>query len=194
MPRPFIAEHMTADLYVLHNNQAWPVRSRPEKSPPGPVQARKITAGAGPGDIRPSRAMAPRPGHRRPTRRPSRLRTLVFRGLRYRGNQKDNPPCLSPVPKPNEYMAVTDASKEAIWLRALLTEISEKPNPRNEKSDPKCSKPQLIQIDNNGPLELSKNARYHDRTRHIDIKHHFIREAVERGDILLDQRKTRQIS
>ena len=29
--------------------------------------------------------------------------------------------------------------------------------------------------------------RYHDRTKHIDIKHNFIREAVERGGILLER-------
>ena len=70
-----------------------------------------------------------------------------------------------------EYMAVTDASKEAIWLRRLYEEI--RPNPQTRPN------PQCIFVDNNGAIELAKNQRQNDRSKHIDIKHHFIREAVE---------------
>ena len=50
----------------------------------------------------------------------------------------------------------------------------------------KKKKKKKKKIDNNGALELSKNAKHHDLTKHIDIRHHFIREAIERKEILLE--------
>ena len=32
---------------------------------------------------------------------------------------------------------------------------------------------------------MSKNPKYHGRTKHIDVKHHFIRDKVENGELLL---------
>ena len=74
-----------------------------------------------------------------------------------------------------EYMAVTDASKEGIWLRSLYSEIKL----WNPSQQPQQPQPQLILVDNNGAIELAKNPKHHDRTKHIDIRHHFIREAIE---------------
>jgi hypothetical protein len=43
-----------------------------------------------------------------------------------------------------------------------------------------------LKCDNNGAIALARDDRYHARTKHIDIRYHFIRERVENGDILLD--------
>jgi hypothetical protein len=43
--------------------------------------------------------------------------------------------------------------------------------------------PQIIYIDNNSAMDLAKNPKHHGRTKHIDVKYHFIREAIERGQI-----------
>ena len=75
-----------------------------------------------------------------------------------------------------EYMAVTDASKEGIWLRRLYNEIKLW-NPTLHSQDQ--VQPQIIMVDNNGAIELAKNPKHHDRTKHIDIRHHFVREAIE---------------
>ena len=80
-------------------------------------------------------------------------------------------------------MAVTDASKEGIWLRSLHNEIKLW-NPSKQ--------PQLILVDNNGAIELAKNPKHHDRTKHIDIRHHFIREAMESKLIELQRVDTSQ--
>ena len=37
--------------------------------------------------------------------------------------------------------------------------------------------------DNQGVIELAKNAKYHNRTKHIDICHHFVRERVISNEI-----------
>ena len=43
--------------------------------------------------------------------------------------------------------------------------------------------PLTIYEDNNSAIDLTKNAKYHNRTKHIDIAHHFVREQVEMNEI-----------
>ena len=66
-----------------------------------------------------------------------------------------------------EYIALSSAAQEAIWLKRLLNDLGYK----SEDG---------IQVleDNQGAMALSKNPVGHARTKHIDIRHHFIREAV----------------
>ena len=86
----------------------------------------------------------------------------------------------------DEYMAVTDASKEGISLQSLYIEIKLW-NPSKQSQQP-----QLILFDNNGAIELAKNPKHHDRMKHIDIRHHFIREAIESKLIELQRVDTSQ--
>ncbi len=39
----------------------------------------------------------------------------------------------------------------------------------------------IIFADNQGAIKLSKNPQYHNRTKHIDVKYHFIRESCQNG-------------
>jgi hypothetical protein len=71
-----------------------------------------------------------------------------------------------------EYVAQTHAAKEGIWLRNFVSEI------RGEEK-----KPVTISCDNQGAIALAKDNKYHARTKHIDLRYHFIREAVEDGKI-----------
>jgi Reverse transcriptase (RNA-dependent DNA polymerase) len=73
-----------------------------------------------------------------------------------------------------EYMALCQAAKEALWLQGLLTELG-----RNNNN------PIPIFVDNQGCMALAKNPQYHQRTKHIDIQHHFIREKVENQQVEL---------
>ena len=43
-----------------------------------------------------------------------------------------------------------------------------------------------IKCDNTSVISLSKNPIQHSRSKHIDIKHHFIRDHVSNGDITLE--------
>jgi len=45
--------------------------------------------------------------------------------------------------------------------------------------------PQLIQCDNQGAIALCQNPKFHERTKHIDIKYHFIRDCFNQGLIEL---------
>jgi Reverse transcriptase (RNA-dependent DNA polymerase)/gag-polypeptide of LTR copia-type len=71
-----------------------------------------------------------------------------------------------------EYIAQTHAAKEGIWLRSFVSEITGKPEV-----------PLTISCDNQGAIALSKDNKFHARTKHIDLRYHFIREAVEDGKI-----------
>ena len=66
-----------------------------------------------------------------------------------------------------EYYAMTATAAEAKWLRAIL----------NELGFPQWAAT-LLYGDNQGCLHLSKHVTNHQRTKHIDIKHHFIRDLV----------------
>jgi hypothetical protein len=71
-----------------------------------------------------------------------------------------------------EYMASTQATKEAIWWRTFLKELRVN-----------TSSATLIFSDSQGSIALGKNPEYHARTKHIDIQHHFIREHISNGNV-----------
>ena len=49
------------------------------------------------------------------------------------------------------------------------------------------SLPGLIKGDNRGAIALTKNTRDHGKVKHIDIRHHYIRELIKSGTIILEQ-------
>eukprot|EP00253_Pinus_taeda_P011981 PITA_11981 len=73
-----------------------------------------------------------------------------------------------------EYVAVTSAGTQALWLRKILEEIGEKQ-----------VQPTVIYCDNVSAIKLAKNPVHHSRTKHFDMKYHFIRDLVQKKDIEL---------
>ena len=73
-----------------------------------------------------------------------------------------------------EFMAATAATCQAIWLRNLLGQVTGK-----------CIGPVIIYIDNKSAIDLARNPVFHGRSKHIDIRYHFIRECIERGEIVV---------
>jgi hypothetical protein len=73
-----------------------------------------------------------------------------------------------------EYVAATHAAKEAIWLRRFIGELFSP-----------ISAPTTLYCDNQAAVALASNGNYHARTKHIDIRYHFIRFVVEDGSIKL---------
>ena len=80
-------------------------------------------------------------------------------------NKKQRSMALSSVEA--EYMATSLASCEAIWLRKMLTGIF------GQELDPI-----VIHCDNKSCIKLSENPVFHDRSKHIEIGYHFIRDNV----------------
>src|SRR5882762_2067298 len=71
-----------------------------------------------------------------------------------------------------EYIACSEAAHECMWLQMLTAEIG---YPQKN--------PTPLLTDNEAALALTKDPRFHARTKHINIKWHYIRECHENGDI-----------
>ena len=74
-----------------------------------------------------------------------------------------------------EYMAASLASCEAIWLRKMLFGLFGQP-----------LRPSVIYCDNQSCIKLTENPVFHDRSKHIGIKYHFIRDYVQKGAVKLE--------
>ncbi|XP_057867591.2 secreted RxLR effector protein 161-like [Cryptomeria japonica] len=73
-----------------------------------------------------------------------------------------------------EYVVAAEATKEIVWLEKILEDFQEKQM---------TSMP--LFVDNNFAIQLAKNPRFHDRTKHINTKYHLIRHHVETKTIHL---------
>jgi hypothetical protein len=65
-----------------------------------------------------------------------------------------------------EYMAINEACKEAVWLKDLFAELC---------GDDSCIK---LFCDSQSAIYLTKDQMFHERTKHIDIKYHYVRDVV----------------
>ena len=77
-----------------------------------------------------------------------------------------------------EYMAITEAVKEAIWLQGLLDDLGV------------GQKHVTVFCDSQSAIHLAKNQVYHARTKHIDVRYHSVREIIEEGGVLVQKIKT----
>jgi len=77
-----------------------------------------------------------------------------------------------------EYIAASDCAREIIWTRKLLKDL--------KISDSKIP-PFTLKMDNNGAMQLAKNNQIAQRTKHIDIRYHFLRECVKNKEISIER-------
>ncbi|XP_074336378.1 secreted RxLR effector protein 161-like [Apium graveolens] len=80
-----------------------------------------------------------------------------------------------------EYIAATLAACQSIWLRGLLKEVSG----QAVGSVTLC-------VDNKSAIELMKNPVLHGRSKHIDVRFHFIRECIDRGELVVQYISTQE--
>ena len=74
-----------------------------------------------------------------------------------------------------EYVAAATAAREATWLRQLLCDF-----------DLICHKPIILRIDNMSAIQLVRNPVFHRQTKHIEIRHHYVREQYEKKIIQVE--------
>ena len=72
-----------------------------------------------------------------------------------------------------EFMALTEATKEALWLKGLAEELG-----IEQATIP-------IYCDSQSAIHLTKNQGFHERTKHIDIRLHFIRDIVASKKVVI---------
>lgn len=73
-----------------------------------------------------------------------------------------------------EYIAASEAAKEVVWLSRLYNQIVAL------KSVPK------LFVDNASAIKLAKNPEFHKRTKHIDVRYHFVRERVNENQLSIE--------
>jgi hypothetical protein len=73
-----------------------------------------------------------------------------------------------------EYIVACSASCEAIWLRKLLTDLFDLE-----------MRETLILCENQSYIKITENLLFHDRSKHIEICYHYIRDMVQRGALKL---------
>ena len=76
-------------------------------------------------------------------------------------------------------MAASEAAKEAVYLREFLNELGFG-----------GKKPMKLYCDNQGAIDLAYNPEHHQKTKHIDRRHFYVRELVERGQLEVPYVKT----
>ena len=104
-----------------------------------------------------------------------------------------------------EYITLMEASKEVIWMCRLLYEIETRDTEsfttdireyhdisirqweqmEDSEPPPPARKPMKVFVHNQGDIKLADNPQFHNRTKYIDIRYHFIRDTLAAGEIIL---------
>ena len=68
-------------------------------------------------------------------------------------------------------MAIAEACKESVWLKGLYAEL--------------CGDNSCINLfcDSQSAIYLTKDQMFHERTKHIVVKYHYVRDIVEQGKL-----------
>ncbi|GJV56834.1 hypothetical protein Tco_1457839 [Tanacetum coccineum] len=74
-----------------------------------------------------------------------------------------------------EYVSAGKACQQALWMKRALVDY-----------DIKLDDIPVL-CDNKGAFDLSKNPVLHSRTKHIEIRHHFLRDNVQKGNIFIEK-------
>lgn len=82
----------------------------------------------------------------------------------------------------SEYIAAAEADKELIWLKRLFGELV-----------PNQTENVVSFMDNMSAICLVKNSEFHRRTKHINVRYHFIRDEYEKGTFNLEHISTDEI-
>jgi hypothetical protein len=78
-----------------------------------------------------------------------------------------------------EYVAAGSCCAQILWLKQQLLDYDIK----LQHIPIKC--------DNTSAINLTKNLVLHSRTKHIEIRHHFLRDHVEKGDVVFEHVDTK---
>lgn len=80
--------------------------------------------------------------------------------------------CVSLSSTEAEFIALSEACKETIWLQRILLDMQQK-----------FETPTVIYEDNQSCLKLIQNQKLSNRTKHIDTRYHFVKDHIEKGAI-----------
>jgi hypothetical protein len=74
-----------------------------------------------------------------------------------------------------EYVAATSTATQGVWLAWLLADLKQEE-----------ARPVELRVDNKSALALMKNPVFHERSKHIRVRYHYVRQCIEEGSIHAD--------
>lgn len=74
-----------------------------------------------------------------------------------------------------EYISLAKGAQQLIWMGAWLEEVGMGQG-----------KPGILRGDNHGAVDLTKTTKSHSKVKHINIRHHYIRELVTAGELKVE--------
>ncbi|KAA0065713.1 Retrovirus-related Pol polyprotein from transposon TNT 1-94 [Cucumis melo var. makuwa] len=77
------------------------------------------------------------------------------------------------IKEESEYISLGEAVKEAVWLKRIVGELL------SQEFIP------IIHCDSQSAIHLAKNPSHHERSKHIDVKFHYIRNVIAQKDVEL---------
>jgi hypothetical protein len=80
-----------------------------------------------------------------------------------------------------EYIPLSMTVREAVWIRNILNELFKHEMDLN-----------TIHFNNQSCLNISENPLFHDKSKHIEIKYHYIRDMVQRKTVHVQYLSTRE--
>ncbi|KAL5757076.1 hypothetical protein ACOSQ2_021822 [Xanthoceras sorbifolium] len=75
--------------------------------------------------------------------------------------------CIALSTTEAEYIAITEGCKEMLWMEKFLQELDQK------------QESYVLYCDSQSAIHLSKNQTFHSRSKHIDVRYHWIRDVLE---------------
>ena len=80
--------------------------------------------------------------------------------------------CVALYTTEAEYIAATEAAKEMLWMKRFPIVDARELGVRQDEY--------VVFCDSQSAMDLSKNATYHSRTKHIDVRYHWLRDVVDK--------------
>jgi len=81
-------------------------------------------------------------------------------------------------------VACASAVQEVVWLKRFFEHLSIAKNSKG---------PMILYCDSQAAIAYTKDPKYHNKTKHIDIKYNFVRDVVASGEITLQYIPTREM-
>lgn len=82
-----------------------------------------------------------------------------------------------------EYIAASEAAKEAVWIKKFITDLGVVPDSNNAI---------VMYCDNTGAIAQAKEPRSHQKSKHVLRRYHLIREIIQRGDVKIEKIPTEE--
>ena len=74
-----------------------------------------------------------------------------------------------------EYIAITEACKEMLWMKRLFKELGIRQNKF------------VVYSDSQSAIHVSKNPSFHSRSKHIQVRYHWVRDVLDDKELYLEK-------